>query len=532
VVKILDCTLRDGGYINQWHFGEKRIKNIVKGLISAEIDIVEVGFLSGDAYDKEHALYPDDSYVDNVIDIEKGKTKIAAMIALENKEVDPDILRDASQSALDIVRLTFHGTKEEISKAIYVARALMDKGYEVCIQPVGTTGYTDGALLDLIGQINILKPYAFYIVDTLGEMYKHDILRMLHLIDHNLEGSVAVGFHSHNNMQLSLANAQEFVEFPTKRNIILDSSVFGMGRGAGNLYTEAITEYLNNISGAQYDILPMLQIIDEQLMPIYSETPWGSSAAYFLSAIKRCHPNYASYLLSKQSLRVSDIGVLLDSVPPEERMLYNAGLIEKMYSEYQETSVDDGGAVDALRSELAGRDVMVIAPGKSIEANWDSVAAAAKEGSALTISINFVPAGANADIDMVFVSNRKRFSVFEHIPQDKMIFTSNVVERPQGAKTVNYIDLVNSSPQVSDNAGLMLLRLLIRLGAKKVFLAGFDGFSYQHSDNYYSRNMIGANETDREMVDAKNAGMADQLSKMKREIEIEFITKSQYEDNE
>ena len=184
-----------------------------------------------------------------------------------------DRISDYDGTSIDGIRVTFH--ENEIDEALIYAKQLMEKGYKVYIQPVGTTSYSDSDLLGLIEKVNTLKPYAFYLVDTLGIMYKNDLLRMFHLLENNLNTSISIGFHSHNNLQLSFSNAQELLTVHTKRNIIIDSSVFGMGRGAGNLCTELVTHYINENIEGKYDTIPLLEIIDEHLSNIFTETQWG-----------------------------------------------------------------------------------------------------------------------------------------------------------------------------------------------------------------------------------------------------------------
>ena len=168
---------------------------------------------------------------------------------------------------IDGIRLTFHNSECEDTKRL--AKDLMGKGYKVFIQPVGSTSYQDDELLALINDVNILNPYAFYIVDTLGSMYKNDLLRKFFLVEYNLNKDICFGFHSHNNLQLSFANAMTLLELHTDRHIIIDSSIFGMGRGAGNLNTELITHYINSNIENRYDLVAILELIDDVILPIY-----------------------------------------------------------------------------------------------------------------------------------------------------------------------------------------------------------------------------------------------------------------------
>ena len=125
--------------------------------------------------------------------------------------------------------------------------------------------YSDEEFLTLIKAANELKPYAFYIVDSFGMMNGRDLIRLFYMLEHNLDDSIKIGFHSHNNMQLAFSNAQQLVSIQTNREIIIDSTIYGMGRGAGNLNSELFIEYLNGISNSNYNIKPLLKIIDEIL---------------------------------------------------------------------------------------------------------------------------------------------------------------------------------------------------------------------------------------------------------------------------
>ncbi|MCL1899410.1 MAG: hypothetical protein FWG11_02625, partial [Promicromonosporaceae bacterium] len=236
-ITVLDCTLRDGGYVNSFKFGRSAISRIVAGLVDAKADYIEVGFLGDGAADPDYSLFGSDTMIDEVLPADLGSSVITAMIAVDNIELDPQTLRNASDSNLGFIRITFHGEPAEIAKAIDIARVCIAKGYKVSMQPVGTAGYSDEVLLDIISQVNELRPFSFYIVDTLGELYGHELLRLLHLFDHNLDPSIALGFHAHNNLQLALSNAIVVTDFAPKsrgREFILDATVFGMGRGAGN----------------------------------------------------------------------------------------------------------------------------------------------------------------------------------------------------------------------------------------------------------------------------------------------------------
>ena len=174
--------------------------------------------------------------------------------------------------------------------------------------------------MKLIEKINKLEPYAFYIVDTLGSMYRNKLLYMFYLVDSNLNLNIKIGFHAHNNLQLAFSNAQELSRIHTQRTLILDSSVYGMGRGAGNLPTELITQYINENVENRYDTTIVLDIYDENISLIRDKFEWGYSVPYDIAASYVCHPNYAAFLINKQTLVMKNIEEIIKLIPKQERL--------------------------------------------------------------------------------------------------------------------------------------------------------------------------------------------------------------------
>lgn len=522
-IKLLDCTLRDGGYVNGWNFGKDTITALITGLSTAKIDIVECGFLTDCVYDEEYALFSDNKDVTNVLENPDPSILYVAMIAIGEKEINPINLSLASEGPIKGIRLTFH--QHEVGKAFYYAQIMKDKGYQVFMQPVGSANYEDQTLMDLIKRINDLEPHAFYLVDTLGTMYQKDVRRLLYLLDNNLDPSIAIGLHSHNNLQMSFANAQDLIGFNTARTILIDTSIYGMGRGAGNLCTELLTDYLNANYEANYEVLPLLECIDECLMPIYMQRPWGYSVAYFLASSKNCHPNYASYLLSKQTVSVRTISNILDEIPVERRFLFDKNYIEALYQSYQKHNVDDLEVLKQLRNDMAGKEVLVIGTGKSVREERERIRAYIEEKQPYVISVNSIP---DFQVDLVFISNERRYrKIANRVDLKKTIFTSNLMHLKQDVRYVNYAELLNTSMDVSDQAGMMVMKLLVKTSTKSVVLAGFDGFSGNQVNNYSENVFIGS--SDPEELSKKNKATAIQLKKRAKDYKITFLTKSIYD---
>lgn len=522
-ISILDCTLRDGGYVNNWNFKKKTIKAIINKLDCANIDIIECGFLTEKSESGDCSLF--NSVAQIKLLISNKRAMYVAMIAIGEKEINPELLDDYDGESIDGIRLTFH--KHEIEKAITWANILKDKGYKVFMQPVGTISYSDMEILELVEKINILNPYAFYIVDTLGSMKRNELLHTYYNIDSNLKKDIKIGFHPHNNLHLAFSNAQALMHIQSKRELIIDASVYGMGRAAGNLQTELIAQYINDAIEMKYDIATILDIYDKHIVHIRERYKWGYEIPYYIAACNKCHPNYAVYLMNKQTLTMKDIEKIVSLIPREERILYNKSLIEDLYLNYQNIKINDREAIRYLRELFHGKNILLLASGKTVIDEKSKIDEFIKDKEPYVISVNFVDD--NIGIDSCFVSNHKRIQdILDKRKRIDIIASSNLsLQQEENCRYVDYISCINSDERVYDNAGLMLIKLLIRCDVTQVTLAGFDGFSKKTEENYYNSELrLQVNEED---ILEKQERFKRQLENLGKDIRIDFLTNSSYE---
>ena len=324
-IKILDCTLRDGGYINNWKFGIENIKSIINNLVLSGCDYIECVIFKDCHYDSNRTLFSNFNQLKKIIPI---NSKAQFVILINYGDVSIEKINFENKDI--IIKLTFK--KFQVKEALEYSEKLVKKGYKLFINPMDTISYTENELLNLIKKVNKINPIGFSIVDTTGTISRKDTLSLYNLIENNLNSNIALCFHSHNNLQLSFSNAQVLMEEKTTRTIIIDSSVFGMGRGAGNLCTELLVKYINDNHNGNYELLPILKIIDEQIAKIFAESPWGYSVPYFIAASLHCHPNYAKYLIDKQTLSVELITQILTKIPNDKRRNYDVNIIEDLYN--------------------------------------------------------------------------------------------------------------------------------------------------------------------------------------------------------
>lgn len=520
-IKILDCTLRDGGYVNDFLFGSHVISKMISQLTTSGIDIIECGFLEDCEYNPDKSVFTTVEQIKQFIPSKRNRSMYVAMACYGEYSLDQ--LSDYDGSSIDGIRVTFH--YNEIDDAMEYCRKIQQKGYKVFIQPVGTTSYTDKQLLALIDTVNSINPFAFYLVDTLGLMHQYDVSRFFYLIDHNLEKSINIGFHSHNNLQLSYSNCQFLTNIETNRTIFLDSSVSGMGRGAGNLNTELIANYLNEHKGTYYEIEPLLEIVDEFILRIKEKCEWGYSIPYYLAAINGCHPNYASYLSNKQTLSIKHIATILRMIEPQKRSLFDKELAERKYKEFQSHEIDDNESISFLKKRIENRNIMVIVPGYSLKKYRNDILKAAKDNDCITISVTFVPDF--IDCDYTFLSNLKRYHTTFNPSRKKinLIRTSNINISDSTSIIVNYTSLLSEQDLIMDNSTIMLLNLLLKLSPNKIYIAGLDGYSTSGNNYYLERLDMPINA---ENIDLRNKAIAEKLLELDQKLNIEFITPTLY----
>lgn len=515
-IKLLDCTLRDGGYCNNWQFGQSSIHSIISGLIEANIDIIECGFIT-QKYKKNEDRTQFTSFEDiaEVLPADKGGKLFVAMI--NYGEFSLQNIPDYDGKSVDGIRVAFH--KKDRIEALKYCEQIKNKGYKVFIQGMVTISYSDEEFVDLIKRVNALTPFAFYIVDSFGMMKRKDLIRLFYTVEHNLSDNIMIGFHSHNNMQLAYSNALALTQVQSNRKIIIDSSVYGMGRGAGNLNTELFTEFLNENFGGQYVLQPLLNIIDDILDGFYRKNYWGYSLPNYLSAKNNAHPNYAGYLDDKKTLTVEDMENIFQLMDDEKKVRYDKKYIEDLYIQYLASGKEQNIHKDELKKILDGKKVLLIAPGKSSIEEQDRINA--YDSGAIRISVNFDFPNA----DFIFLSNLRRFRELDPTLYGKCIVTSNITSNQVYLQT-KYRDLLNNVDMVKDNAGLMAIKFLINHGVKEILLAGFDGYSHDTRENYANKNMEFI--TKNAVLDAMNEGIESMLRTYSRNTDLTFLTTPKY----
>ncbi|MDR1061704.1 MAG: HAD hydrolase family protein [Clostridiales bacterium] len=542
--KILDCTLRDGGRVIDCAFPQFHIEGIIRGLAASGIDIVEMGFLRGNTAYKGNSTF--------FADMGQARACIPENAMKYGTEFVLFADHGAEYSGWDFGRLppcdgkTVAGIrlgvrKHNFGEAVPVMRKIKELGYRLYIQMVETRNYAEDELLRAIDRANEIGPCAIGIVDTFGKMYLPELERYYRLVDGHLDRQIAIDFHTHNNMQLSFSFAQAIVGLSGgKRDIVLDATLDGMGKGAGNLNTELIVDFLNSEKGYGYDFDGICDAIDEHIAWIKESRGWGYSVPSLLSGVFSSHPNNVRYLLEKNRLKTKDIRHILAKVDPETRKRYDYGILDRAYLEYSSTVCDDGAALELLKEALRGRPVLAVVFGATSRTCRDAILRHIERERPVTISVNHVYRERRPDF--VFYGNQRRYENEALLGESgdlRRIVTSNVAGAGGDARdiVVDYNKVVSIGYPNYDNSTIMLLNLLRNAGVAKISIAGLDGYGERReasfSDEVFSHNApgsasgsraSGASERNREMA-ALLARFRDTLSERHS---VEFVTPSRF----
>lgn len=330
-ISILDCTLRDGGYVNNWYFGKETMRNIAKKLQCAKVELVECGFLLDNITDENCTLFSSfeafKKNFDDYIDIKN------TVLMIKTGTFDIKNLPACSNSTPNFLRIIFK--KNQLKDALNFAKELLDKGYNVFLNPTFLSLYSEQEFCELAGKIKEINPYGFSFVDSIGSLNPKVLNNYYNIADEILSDKTVFCLHLHNSMQLAFKNARAFIDNSRDRKIIIDSSLYGMGRAAGNLRTEVICEYLNKTFSKEYKLDEIYKLLDEYMYDLYETYRWGFSLKYYLCAKLGIHTDYGSFLRKNPDIKLSRATQILSMIPDEKRGIFDKKLIDNIIKSFK-----------------------------------------------------------------------------------------------------------------------------------------------------------------------------------------------------
>jgi len=285
-IKVLDCSIRDGGLINKWQFSDEFVRSTYIGLSQAGVDYMEFGYkASKSQFDPKvygKWRFCDDEDIKRIIDGVESKMKLSCMVDIGRVE-EKDLL-PKDQSPFSMIRIACY--IKDMTKAIDLANMIMDKGYETTVNIMAVSTNQEREIDEALMDLSKTAVPAVYVVDSYGKFYSEDISYLVNKYREALPGKL-IGIHTHNNRQLAFSNTIQAI---IDNASLLDASVFGIGRGAGNCCLELLLSFLQN---PRYNLRPVLQLIQDHYLPLQRQVEWGYIIPYMITGALNEHPRIA-----------------------------------------------------------------------------------------------------------------------------------------------------------------------------------------------------------------------------------------------
>lgn len=299
-LKVLDCTIRDGGLINNYHFTDEFVNAVYQSACHAGVDIIELGkkLAVSEEYTREKYgkwNFCDDDDLKRVIDSCDSEFRPLVAVMFDIGRVDVNALKPRDESPFDMARVACY--VPDIDKGLDLVKRSKDLGYETTINIMACSAAIRTDLIEALNQVEETPELDYlYLVDSYGAFYSEQVSDYLKLYKKHAP-SKELGFHAHNNQQLAFSNTQQAIIDGVN---LLDATVNGIGRGAGNCNLELLLNFLKN---PKFDVQPIYKVIQEQFVPLRKEIEWGFNDIYGISGHLNQHPRAAMKVRSDKKLR-------------------------------------------------------------------------------------------------------------------------------------------------------------------------------------------------------------------------------------
>ncbi len=299
-IRVLDCTIRDGGLINNYQFSEDMVKACYRAACDSGVDIFEIGKklvesseYTRDAYGAWN--FSDDDVVRRVVDSYEGKSAPLIAVMYDVGRVDVASLKPRSETPFDMIRTACYA--QDVDKGLALVRRTKDLGYETTLNIMAPSVAIETDLIEGLEAVNETDECdTLYLVDSYGAFYSEQVVAYLEFYKKHAPGK-QLGFHAHNNQQLAFSNTQQAIIDGVN---LIDATVNGIGRGAGNCNLELLLNFLKN---PKFDVEPIYEVIQEIFVPLREEIEWGYNDIYGISGALNQHPRAAMKLRANPKLR-------------------------------------------------------------------------------------------------------------------------------------------------------------------------------------------------------------------------------------
>lgn len=544
-IKILDCTIRDGGHLNKWHFNPLCVKASYFAALKSGIDYFEIGYRCPSSVTGLGEFgYCSDAFLFSLFNASE-KCKLTVMI--DAGKSDSSFFCECKPEKTPVRAVRVAAYPYELNKAIGQLEDLKEKGYEVFLNLMASSELTEAEFAILRGwkHKDILEAVCF--ADSFGAFIPSDIPQHVNTL--RSLGFQRIGFHPHNNLQMSFANTLRAIE---EGVMFVDASIFGMGRGSGNLPIEVLVGYLEKQGNSNYNTVPYLEVIERFYLGLFKDLNWGYKIQSLMGGLKNIHPYYIDDLFKRETYTVDEIWNALDIIKERCPISYsveklNEALESRFYTPLTKEKAEDAckgigdqlkiiPAADAFKVENLevenkhkGRKFLVIANGPSIIQHKDAIAKFIADENCVTIGVNYLQGNFVPDYQM-FV-NRKRFLKYAPYVEKKStlivpsffgreIVAENYVGQciSFDLETIDYavVPAVVGAQQnlVNLNVAVSAILMAYQMGATEIIAVGMDGYVNEMNKQmvyFYNENDV---PDDKDVASWRYEKLAEELDRI------------------
>ena len=556
MIKLLDCTIRDGGHLNGWNYSNECVRASYFAAIKAGVDYFEIGY----RFQKPQPGWGN---------FARCEDEFLFSLFKPNENCKLAIMIDAGKSCLDdfkeckpeltpikLVRVATYSHNLDI--AFELCEGLLNKGYEVFLNLMAISEYKEKDFTKIKNWKSKNKILSICFADSFGSFIPDDISKYHKKLKEI--GFKNISFHSHNNLQLAFANSIKAVE---EGFYCIDASIYGMGRGSGNLPAEVITGYLSKIGNSKYNPVAYIDVIERFYLNLAKETPWGYRIQSLIGGLKNIHPYYVNSLYEKKSFTINEIWTAADLVKKFAPVSYDTDNLNAILSDkfvnYDDIKIKEKFTIlpeeDAFlqnhiefKNIFKNRTFLIIANGTSIKDKQEEIKNFIKSKNCVVIGTNFLDNLYKPDFHC-FVNKKRFLKYVNSINKNEILllpsfFGKKLVSENTNNK-VKYFDVeIDSTLEKLDeiidvhkyqhlNVAISAIYCAYQMGAKEIYATGLDGFgaNAEKLEFFYKEDDIYSNKSELMKAYKELANSLDLINKFleSKSIPFSIITKTSHD---
>ena len=492
----LDCTLRDGGYYNNWNFKISLIEKYLNAMSDIKIDYVEIGFRSLEKNEfKGPCAYTTDEFI-NTLKIPKN-IKIAVMVnaselvrnSSKNKNVETikKLFKKSNKTKIKLVRIAAHYS--EISKLMLLVPNLKKLGYKIAINLMQSSDRTEDEIKDFCILSKKYEIDILYFADSTGSLDSKKTIKITKLFRKYWKGDL--GIHAHDNMGKAMENSISAIDNDVNW---VDSTVLGMGRGPGNVKTESLIIELEKKLRKKIDYNKLIKIVNNEFSQMKNQYNWGSNPYYYLSGVYGIHPTFIQKMLESKSYRSEEILAVIENLKTSGGKKFSDDLIQT----YRQNFYGNSKGTYVPSKNIKNKYVLILGSGPSLKEHKLALEMFIKKTKPFVIALNTNKTISSKLINVRAVCNTLRlltdYKSFNGLPQKIILpyqrLSSSIKLRLKNIKKLDFgVDIKHNSFKFYKSSAIVPNSLAITYAlaisnsgkAKKIFLAGFDGYDSDDS---------------------------------------------------